>query len=206
MKAKEGSDIDIAYEVESEDYEDRLALEAALQEIETLTKIDVVNISTADKVFVDRVLSYGKIIYTADELELVQQAIETYRRAFYTFERVVQKEEQFKEDGYYEYFLDVLIKRFEFTYEMSWKSIKRLLAFEGVKAKTPRSVFVEAFAIGLIKDQDSWVELMKTRNTTAHIYDQWQVELVKSEVIQTVALHKSLLEAIDRRIDKYSHD
>ncbi len=44
---------------------------------------------------------------------------------------------------------------------------------EGIEeAKSPRSTFREAFQYGLIEDGDLWIDMLKDRNLTSHIYDE----------------------------------
>lgn len=66
---------------------------------------------------------------------------------------------------------DGVIQRFEFTYELCWRLMKAYLEFEGIEnANSPRSVFREAFKIGLIDDE--WIQLLEDRNLTTHTYSE----------------------------------
>ena len=47
---------------------------------------------------------------------------------------------------------DGVIQRFEFTYELTWKILKKILSFKGINANNPRDVFREAAKQGLIDD------------------------------------------------------
>lgn len=67
---------------------------------------------------------------------------------------------------------DGVIQRFEFTYELLWKALKIYLEREGVEVKTPRENFKEAFRIGLIDDEDIFLDLIEDRNRTSHTYDK----------------------------------
>ena len=68
--------------------------------------------------------------------------------------------------------VDGTIQRFEFTFELSWKLLSRILNFQGVEAKSPRSAIKEAFQLGLIKKGESWIDMLEDRNKTSHIYDE----------------------------------
>ena len=51
---------------------------------------------------------------------------------------------------------DASIQRFEFTYELLWKTVKSFLEdLHGVRAVTPRQVFKGAFAIDIIDNEAS---------------------------------------------------
>ncbi|MBW4977754.1 HI0074 family nucleotidyltransferase substrate-binding subunit [Marinobacter adhaerens] len=62
------------------------------------------------------------------------------------------------------------IQRFEYVIELMWKTLKRALEFEGVYPKTPRESVKEAFKIGWLDDEDEWLDMLDSRNTTSHNY------------------------------------
>ena len=68
---------------------------------------------------------------------------------------------------------DGVIQRFEFCYEICWKVMKMYLENEGIEeAKSPRSSFREAFKVELIDDGEAWIDMLKDRNLTSHVYDE----------------------------------
>lgn len=66
---------------------------------------------------------------------------------------------------------DSTIQRFEFTYELAWKTLKSYLQSEGVDARTPKTVLQEAFQLGLIANADGWSKALEWRNLMSHTYD-----------------------------------
>jgi nucleotidyltransferase substrate binding protein (TIGR01987 family) len=44
--------------------------------------------------------------------------------------------------------IDGTIQRFEFTFELFWKAVRRLLAGQGVEANSPRAVLQQAYRLG----------------------------------------------------------
>lgn len=66
---------------------------------------------------------------------------------------------------------DGAIQRFEFTYELCWKTLKKILAHKGISAQSPRDVFRDAATQGIIDDPVVWFEFMRKRNLTVHTYD-----------------------------------
>ncbi|MGF7184799.1 nucleotidyltransferase substrate binding protein (TIGR01987 family) [Desulfitispora alkaliphila] len=79
--------------------------------------------------------------------------------------------------------LDAVIQRFEFTYELSWKLIKAYLAYSGIAdVKTPRGAFKEAFAVGLLRDGDVWIDMIEDRNRTSHTYDEAEARRIYEKV------------------------
>jgi len=68
--------------------------------------------------------------------------------------------------------VDGTIQRFEFVIELYWKTLKRLLADEGIQTETPRESLRAAYAAGWISDEALWLEMLRDRNLTSHIYDE----------------------------------
>ena len=63
------------------------------------------------------------------------------------------------------------IQRFECCYELAWKTMKRILAYQGKEVNSPRVAFREANAEGLIASAETWFEFLKWRNQSVHTYD-----------------------------------
>lgn len=70
--------------------------------------------------------------------------------------------------------IDGILHRFEFTFELAWKTIKDYLEYQGVVNKTgsPREVIQEAFSTGLIENGEIWINMMLARNSLSHLYDE----------------------------------
>jgi nucleotidyltransferase substrate binding protein (TIGR01987 family) len=62
------------------------------------------------------------------------------------------------------------IQRFEVTIELFWKTLKRALEYEGFSPKTPRESLRQAFQIGWLDDEELWLDMLDSRNTTSHMY------------------------------------
>ncbi len=77
------------------------------------------------------------------------------------------------------------IQRFEFAFELAWKTIKDYLEQDGivVKPSTPRNVIKEAFAASLIDDGQVWIDMMLHRNLLSHTYNSKTFD----EVLKVVA-------------------
>jgi nucleotidyltransferase substrate binding protein (TIGR01987 family) len=70
---------------------------------------------------------------------------------------------------------DGVIQRFEYTFELAWKTIKRYLEMYGlekVDKLNNRDLFRAGFENGLINDASQWFDYLTDRNQTSHIYDQ----------------------------------
>jgi nucleotidyltransferase substrate binding protein (TIGR01987 family) len=64
-----------------------------------------------------------------------------------------------------------VIKAYEFSFELGWKTLKDLLAYEGIDAPLPRQVIREAFAAELLADGQVLIDMLEQRNLMAHTYD-----------------------------------
>jgi nucleotidyltransferase substrate binding protein (TIGR01987 family) len=68
--------------------------------------------------------------------------------------------------------IDGTIQRFEFVFELLWKTFQRLLREEGIDVATPRDAIRAAFAAAWIKDEAAWLEMLRDRNESSHTYDE----------------------------------
>jgi nucleotidyltransferase substrate binding protein (TIGR01987 family) len=88
-----------------------------------------------------------------------------------------------------------MIQRFEYTFELSWKTLKDYLESRGVQVQFPRDIIKEAFSAGIIHDGDIWMDMLDNRNLMSHTYQ----EEIFREVIDNV--HLKYFPAITRLID-----
>lgn len=56
------------------------------------------------------------------------------------------------------------IKAFEFSYELSWKMMKRVLAANGIDTTTPKDVFRAAASAKIIDNPEDWFDFQEMRN------------------------------------------
>ena len=70
------------------------------------------------------------------------------------------------------FMLDTVINRFEFTFELFWKTLRLMLVREGIEASTPREILKQGVAVGWLHDEQLWLEMLRRRNETSHIYNQ----------------------------------
>ena len=66
-----------------------------------------------------------------------------------------------------------VIQRFEYSYELAWKTMKDYLEENGVVIDllTPRNVIKEAFAAKILPDGQVWINMSLHRNLLSHTYD-----------------------------------
>ena len=65
------------------------------------------------------------------------------------------------------------IQYFEFSYELSWKILKKILFALGKRdLNSPKPIFRAAALEGLIDDPELWFSFMEQRNLTVHTYNE----------------------------------
>ena len=65
-----------------------------------------------------------------------------------------------------------IIKGFELSYELIWKTLKKFLNVQGVEALSPREVFRLSSQFGYLENPQIWFEFGKERNLTTHVYNE----------------------------------
>lgn len=97
---------------------------------------------------------------------------------------------------------DGVIQRFEFTFELAWKTLKAVFEDEGlIGLNSPKTVLREAFAAELIKEDELWLAMLKDRNSTAHIYnEQLAIEICHNIQEKYIMALAKLLENIEKRL------
>jgi len=88
-----------------------------------------------------------------------------------------------------------LIQRFEYTFELAWKTIKDFLESKGEQEKYQRDIIKKAFQLEIIDDGEKWMEMMEKRNLMSHTYN----EETFHEVL--LVIRKSYFEEIKKLVD-----
>ena len=65
-----------------------------------------------------------------------------------------------------------VIQAFEFTFEIFWKVIRLHAEEQGLVANSPRSALKQGFALGLLDDEPTWLQMLEDRNQTVHVYNE----------------------------------
>ncbi len=107
-----------------------------------------------------------------------EQRFSNYQKALSRLEEFVEKGElsNLEEQG--------LVKAFEYTFELAWKTLKDFLEFQGLSdIYGSRSAIREAFRLGLLEDGDGWMDMVKSRNTTSHTCNEEVAEEICRAVV-----------------------
>lgn len=96
----------------------------------------------------------SNIACVKNTVERAEDGLHNFEKALGRLCEVVGNKEFFENKEMADVYADVVIKRFEFTFEMSWKAIKRVLAMLGLEElRNPRQCFKAAFSQGYIADE-----------------------------------------------------
>ncbi|HCM67487.1 MAG TPA: hypothetical protein DIS62_00575 [Candidatus Kerfeldbacteria bacterium] len=204
--AKPESDYDFAFDAPDAD---PLALERIreeLDELHTLYRIDVANIAKADDRFANRVRDTGLVIYSASKKLRAEDGLMYFERALERLRIVVKERERWVAQGNGDIVLDVAAKRFEFTYEMAWKTLKRVLDYLGIDARAPRPVFKESFVQGLLGEEQVWLDMIEMRNLSSHVYDEQEISRILVELERYLAAFEALRARLRKTLSLPLHE
>jgi len=96
--------------------------------------------------------------------------------------------------------LDAVIQRFEFTFELAWKSIRLAAKAVGYECESPRGCLKLAYKMEWIEDEEKWLRLLEARNLTSHTYDQETAMDVYEIVKENFEVFQSLLVELRKEI------
>ena len=97
---------------------------------------------------------------------------ETFKTKQKSFEKALVQLEKALHEPFSEYVRDAAIQRFEFTYELAWKTLKSYLETIDLIVLSPKETLKTAYQQGLLTDAAAWSELHVKRNLTSHTYDE----------------------------------
>ncbi|MCB9061893.1 MAG: nucleotidyltransferase substrate binding protein [Halobacteriovoraceae bacterium] len=96
-----------------------------------------------------------------------------------------------------------IIRAFEFTFELAWKTFQKIATDEGFEAGGPKSSLKQAFKLNLIqgeKEEKAWLQMLDDRNLMSHTYrDKLSQEVVKRIQDQHRTLLKDTLQRLKSR-------
>lgn len=124
----------------------------------------------------------------ADELD-----ISSYANA------VARLEEAFSKPPSNDLERDGCVQRFEYTYELAWKMMRRHMMVIGLgdmELMGRRELFREAARRGLIDDPERWFDFQKARNLTSHNYDEHKAAAAYTVALGFVSDARKLLEKL----------
>ncbi len=112
----------------------------------------------------------NKNIRWRQRFENFTKAFEQFKSAFMNYKNLSDLEKE------------GLIQRFEYNFELAWKTLKDYLEAQGIIAKFPREVIKEAFKNEIITDGDIWMEMLDNRNLSVHTYDEEIFKILTNKI------------------------
>lgn len=99
-------------------------------------------------------------------------------------QRLKEAAEEFQKDVSNDVIRDGVIQRFEFTYELAWKTTRDYLESIGIVDKnSPKVVFKEAYEQKLLGHEENWLLMLNDRNMTSHVYKEEMAEEIAERII-----------------------
>ncbi len=126
-----------------------------------------------------RVFRFQKLVYTEPAENGGEKEVMDFVQLELTISRMKEMVELYNDTAdtrpsiIQEAIEDSLVKRFDYTLEMAWKSCKRYLSEEGVAdaaTGSPKSIMRIAAEVGLIENAEPWMHYITARQSTAHDY------------------------------------
>lgn len=93
---------------------------------------------------------------------------------------------------------DGVIQRFEFTFELVWKTIQEYAKYKGLEVISPRDSFRVAADLGIIDNPKIWFDFLKDRNESTHLYSEDQAKSIFSHVPAFINEVEKLLSNISK--------
>ena len=88
-----------------------------------------------------------------------------------------------REDDLSELEQEGMIQRFEYTFELAWKTLQDLLRYKGyIDIAGPNPVLEQAFKDGYLTDAEGWKAMKKSRELSSHTYDSETAEAIAESI------------------------
>ncbi len=117
------------------------------------------------------------------------------------FNNALERLEESIEENPTDIIIDGCLHRFEFTFELAWKTIKDYLEYMGVVEKTgsPRDIIQSGFKQGIINDGEGWIDMMLSRNSLSHLYDEKESRRIYNNIKNK---HINLLNKLKEKLEQ----
>jgi len=126
-----------------------------------------------------------------------EQRFSNFRKALAKLEEVVKSSEveslsELEKEGF--------IQRFEYTYELAWKTLQDLLKHKGYQdISGPNPTIEQAFQDGYLEHGQVWKQMKKSRDLSTHTYNEEIAENIYESII---ASYFDAFKALEMRLEK----
>ena len=135
------------------------------------------------------------------QLNTIETAKKNFKRKLLSFDKALQSLKEI-----YSVYLKkpdqkvsqmALIKSFELTFELSWKTLQSFFKSQGyIEISSPKGIIKSAFNKDVIKNGQLWIDMLDARNRLSHVYD----ESMFKEIIKQIS--KEYLQEIEKLYQK----
>lgn len=127
--------------------------------------------------------------------------LSSFEKALASLERAITRTQAAPND---EELRDSVIQRFEYTYELSWKMLKRQLEKDApntaeIDTMGFKDLLREGAVRGLVDNPEAWFEYRSQRNITSHTYNAEKANQVYQTALRFFADARILLQRLQTR-------
>lgn len=72
-----------------------------------------------------------------------------------------------------------IVGQFNLTFELAWKALQEIMrkhSVEEASTGSPREILQLGYKIGFINDAETWLLMLKKRNTSVYIYNEDEID------------------------------
>ena len=130
-----------------------------------------------------------------DEKARWHYRFDNYKRAFNLLRQAMELK---SEKSLSNLEIEGVIQRFEYTWELAWKTLKDYLESDGLVLEkiTPKAVIVASIEAKIITDREVWMNALDDRNRMSHVYS----DAAFAEVVENI--EKKYLSLFDALYEK----
>ena len=75
-----------------------------------------------------------------------------------------------------------VIQAFEFSFELFWKTFKKIADDRGYRAGSPKTSLQMAFQEGIIEHEKIWLDMLEDRNRSVHSYNEATAQAILDNI------------------------
>jgi len=95
---------------------------------------------------------------------------------------------------------DATIQRFEFTFELAWKTIQEYVRDQGLDCKSPKGCIREGARLSILARPETWFKFLDNRNLITHTYNEKLADRVYRHAVKFSKEVDKLLDTISSNL------
>ncbi|WP_080146747.1 nucleotidyltransferase substrate binding protein [Marinilactibacillus piezotolerans] len=88
------------------------------------------------------------------------------------FRQLAEGIQRYHSESFDKLLLEGIIHRFEYTFELTCKTLKDYLESKGELVRSPKSVIKKSFEYEFLENGTLWIDMLNDRNLLSHTYDE----------------------------------